>query len=209
MTYQELQESLLKWLNREGFTDLADMSEEFIALAENMIARECDLNAMNKVANLSTATTTVPEDWLRAIAFTIIQGDQNYEVNGAPIKKVMQAGQGGRPLYYAVVGDDFFYGPTPDQEYSFQVQYYGKIPALSATNETNWTSDNYPELILWGAMVAACLFLKDDARLQVWEARFKDVKNSLLLSEEQRDREGGSLAVREQQTRYLGSTRSY
>lgn len=197
MTYQELQDNLVSWLNREGFTELIDLTPEFIALAERRVARDCDLYTFETVLDSTTSTTDVPSDWMRAKTLTLTQGDRYYEVNGAPHKKVMQAGQFGRPLYYSIINETFYFGPTPDQEYAFQAVYYAKPPPLSDSNTSNWVSENNPELYLWAALLEACLFLKDDMRAQVWEGRYMQLKEDTINSQQRRDMESGALAVRE------------
>ncbi len=206
MTYQELLDNLIAWLNREGFTELVDIAPTFVRLAENRVARELDLFCFEKVLDTTTATTTVPSDWLRAISGTIEQGT---ELSGTTHKKVKQAGAGGRPVYYTIIGEEFVYGPSPDREYDVEWVYYGSLPALTNPSDTNWITLNSPELYLWSSLVEACLFLKDDSRAQVWEGRYTDLRDKTALSQERRDLEPGGLAVREQQFRFTGNKRHY
>jgi hypothetical protein len=209
MTYQELLDDLIAWLNREGFTELVDTAPAFVRLAENRVAREMDLFCFEKILDTTTANTTVPADWLRSISGTISQGTGNYELSGTTLKKVRQSGVGGRPIYYTTVGEQFVYGPEPDKEYDVEWVYHGKLPPLTNPSDTNWITLNSPELYLWASLVEACLFLKDDSRSQLWEGRYTDLRDKMMLSQERRDLEPGGLAVREQQYRYSGSKRHY
>ena len=207
--YTDLKASLVDWLNRDGFSSLTDRADDFMDMAQRRIFRDCDLTAMEVELNTTTATPTAPSDFLRTKTMTIIQGSNNFEVNGSTHKKVMQAGTNGRPLYYSLIGDQFKFGPTADQEYGLNIVYFAPLTLLSDSNATNWLSINIPEIILFGALLEASLFLKDDQRAQVWVGRYEEVKKSLMDSEERDSKEGGSLQVREQISRYQGSTKLY
>lgn len=198
-TYTTIATKVEQWLNREGMTELTDQVEDLIAMAQRRIHRECDFNAMMTVDSAFTVdsqTETVPTGFLRAHSITIVDSSSNYEVQGASLQQVMAAGQSGRPRYYHVVGSDIYFGPTPDQAYTATVIYYKPLDILSTSVSSNWFSTNAPELILFGALLEAALFLKDDNRAGVWESRFQQVKNDILLSESKADKEYGGLQAR-------------
>lgn len=47
---------------------------------------------------------------------------------------------------------------------------YYQIPALlDDTNQTNWWTDYAPNAILYAALLESTPFLKNDARIPVWE----------------------------------------
>ena len=196
--YTEISTAVATWLNREGFSSLTDQVEDLIAMGQRRIHRLCDLNAMEEVVTLTIdeASESVPADFLRTKSMTIIQSNATFEVNGAPHTLVMDYSSTDRPTKYSVIGSSFYFGPPPDQEYSAQLVYYKSLDILSTTNTTNWFSANAPEFLLYAALVEACLFLKDDARAQVWETRFNQVKDELLQSEDRQDKEYGGMRVR-------------
>lgn len=196
--YTNIADSVATWLNREGFSSLTDQVEDLIAIAQRRIFRE-DLRCLENVDSaftIDSQTEAIPTGLLRVKAISIVQGSDHYEVNGAPLKTVLSAGQNGRPYCYTLVGDTLYFGPTPDQSYTATVVYYKGLTPLSTSNATNWLSDNCPELVLYGAMYEASMFLKDDARAQIWSGRYQQTLNDLLMAEERSDLEGGSLQVR-------------
>jgi hypothetical protein len=46
--------------------------------------------------------------------------------------------------------------------------YYGKIPALSAQQATNWLLTKAPDVYLYGSLLHAQPFLMDDQRMPVF-----------------------------------------
>jgi hypothetical protein len=211
-TYTLLKAEVIDWLNRNGFTTLEDKVETFIAMGQRRIHRTCDLNTMETVLptfTQSTATVATPVGYLRTKAMSIQSGTSNSEVNGAPYKKVVQAGRSGQPRYYAVVGENIHFGPVPDQDYTVDLVYYKALDVLSPTVSTNWLSENVPELVLFAALLEAALWLKDDNRAQIWTKSYEQIKSELLESEDRQDKEAGSLQVREAKNLYQGGNRAY
>jgi drug/metabolite transporter (DMT)-like permease len=56
--------------------------------------------------------------------------------------------------------------------YTVGLRYYAKPAALSGSNTTNWLTDNYPQLYLYGALKAAAIYVSDDAALAKYSALF-------------------------------------
>ena len=79
----------------------------------------------------------------------------------------------GRPSNYCLTGGEIEVYPTPSATFEASLVYYGRIAALSGTNTTNWLLSEAPDVYLYGALVHTAPYLKDDARMQVWEAFFK------------------------------------
>lgn len=198
MTYAEMVDKLVLWLNREGFTALVDQAGEFIAMGQRRIHRECDLKAMETSYSpaISAQTLALPADLIRVKTITLLQGTGTTEVLGAPFSDVMRYGQNSCPRKFSVVGTTAYFGPPPDQGYTALVVYYKRLPILSVTDTTNWISENEPDLLLFAALMEAAMFLKDDARAQIWEARFQALKESLANSETRMDKPYGTLQVR-------------
>ena len=206
-TYAEIETDVISWLNRTGFTNLEAEVPTFMAMAQNRIWRNADLNAMLVEASFNSDTPTVPTGLLRVKSMTTTRGSQPWPLNGAPLKKVIAAGTLSTPTLYTIVGTDFRFGPTPDAVYTMDVIYYAALTNIAATTDTTWVSDNWPELILFGTLLEACLWLKDDARSAVWEGRFSATLAEIEESEEKMAREGGSLQVTNDMPNGYDSTR--
>jgi hypothetical protein len=59
--------------------------------------------------------------------------------------------------------------PTPDQDYPAEFNCYMQPPLLDATNQENFFSNYTPNALLYGALIEAEPFLKEDPRLPVWK----------------------------------------
>lgn len=73
------------------------------------------------------------------------------------------------PRHYCDVDyQHWFVSPTPDQDYPLEVLAYYQPPLLDSSNQTNFWTDYTPNALLYGALLEATPFLKDDQRLQTW-----------------------------------------
>jgi hypothetical protein len=77
------------------------------------------------------------------------------------------------PLFYS----DYDYShwllaPTPDAEYPFEILYYELPPLLDESVQTNWITEYAPQLLLYGTLVEATPFLKNDERIPVWQSMY-------------------------------------
>jgi hypothetical protein len=78
------------------------------------------------------------------------------------------------PCFYA----DYDYNhwlivPTPDQTYPAEFNCYMQPPLLDSTNQTNFFSEYTPNALLYGALLEATPFLKNDERLATWTAMWQ------------------------------------
>jgi hypothetical protein len=102
----------------------------------------------------------------------------------------------GVPKYYA----DYDYthwlvAPTPADDYSFEVIYYERVQPLDSSNQTNWFTIYAPQALLYGTLLQAMPFLKNDERIPMWQAQYAQVINSLKTEDVQRiaDRQASAL----------------
>lgn len=99
------------------------------------------------------------------------------------------------PRDIAVAGSNFIFGPYPGN-YTVEGIYYGRLAALSDSNTTNWFITYAPDLLLYGALMDAAPFLKDDARIPVWQAFYQRAYNAVKDEEVRQRSSGGSIATR-------------
>ena len=91
------------------------------------------------------------------------------------------------PLFYSDVDYQHWYiSPTPDQNYPFQAVLYMQPPLLDANNQNNFWSQYAPNALLYGALLEAAPFLKDDPRLQTWGTQWQAEIQSLMAQDLQR-----------------------
>jgi hypothetical protein len=86
----------------------------------------------------------------------------------------------GTPLFYAEYDyNNWIVAPTPDAAYPFEVLVYQLIPLLDDANQSNWLTEYAPQLILYGALLEATPFLKNDERIQVWQSMYDRAAQAL------------------------------
>jgi hypothetical protein len=93
----------------------------------------------------------------------------------------------GTPAYYA----DYDYthwlvAPTPASTYTFEILYYQRLQPLDDTNQTNWFTEYAPQALLYGALLQAMPFLKNDERIPMWQAQYQQIIQTLKTEDIQR-----------------------
>ena len=110
----------------------------------------------------------------------------------------------GRPLYFTVIGGStgqLEVLPSPDSTYTSSIVYYTKIPALTDSATTNWLLSSHPDIYLYGLLVEAEPYLKNDERLPVWASQLDKSLAELRLQGQRKLHSGSSLRMR---SRVLG-----
>ena len=91
----------------------------------------------------------------------------------------------GMPKYYAMFGKatgdgsttsgGYMLAPTPDANYFFRAHYDKRPATLESSNQTNYISVNYPQLLLYACLVEAYGYLKGPTdMLTLYEQKYKD-----------------------------------
>ena len=69
--------------------------------------------------------------------------------------------------------------PSPASAYTFEVLYYERIQPLDSSNQTNWFTIYAPQALLYGSLLQAMPFLKNDDRMPMWQAQYDKIINTL------------------------------
>lgn len=180
--YTELKASIADWLDRD---DLTNQIPDFITFAEKQMQRQVRHYKMVERSSgaLDSQYSAVPADWLETIRFGISSGD-TFTLSLTTLSDLMTRRQNtqnsvGRPQYYAHVGETFELFPTPDATYTMELVYYQEIPALSASQTTNWLLTDAPDAYVYGALTQAAPFLGEDERVQTWAQLYANAITSL------------------------------
>jgi hypothetical protein len=198
-TYAELQTAIADFLNRE---DLTAVIPTFIRLAEARMDRDLRhwRQEQRSNADLDAQYSALPTDFLQPIRLQILSGPSG-EVAPISTAQMLQlrgdrADLVGRPTNYAITGGSIELYPTPDDTYASSLVYYGRTPALSVSNTANWLLTEAPDAYLYGSLVHAAPYLKDDQRAVVWESLFKLSLDTLNSSSEDAKYGGTGLRMR-------------
>jgi hypothetical protein len=198
-TYDELKAAVADFLNRD---DLTSVVPTFIRLAESRIDRDVRHWRMEKrsTAELDTQYSAIPSDFLQPIRLQITDAPTSEVAPISTAQMLQLRGERndrvGRPTNYALTAGGLELYPTPDLTYNASLVYYGRVPALSGSNATNWLLTEAPDVYLYGALVHSAPYLKDDARIQVWEALFAQGLNNLNTSSSDAKYGGSGLVMK-------------
>lgn len=181
MTYDSLLVDLRRYLER-GFTEQSDQIvydqlPRLITLGERRIARELKIEgfirAVQTPLQVGVAVYLKPDRWRDTVSMT---------VNGSPIfgrsyeycrNYWPNEAETGAPQFYA----DYDYQhwlitPTPNAADTLEVLYYEQPALLGEEFQSNWLTEYAPDLLLYAALLEATPFLKNDERIQTWQALY-------------------------------------
>ena len=173
--YTELQASVAAYLGR---SDLTAVIPDFIRFAEIRLARDLRTRTMLKSATAPTVATdarvALPTDFLE-IRDLFVQGNPRMPVtylSPSAFTRDARADESGLPVFYTVLAQEFQFAPIPDTAYVLEILYYARPPVLSGSNPSNVFLANYPDALLYGALIEAEPYLINDARSQTWSTLY-------------------------------------
>ena len=83
---------------------------------------------------------------------------------------------------------------SPDGDYTLEIIYYQKIPALSA-NTTNWLLDEHPDAYLYGTLMHSAPYLQADERVGIWAGKYQQIIEQIKTSDEKAKFSGSTPAI--------------
>ena len=197
-TYAELKTSVADWLNR---SDLTAAISDFVSLAEAQIERVLRTRNMlvRGTGNITAEYTTLPADFLDGLTLKLtgtnpITPLQSETLNSLDTLQNTTYLSAGKPLFFAIVGENFRVLPTPDSTYAYELVYYADLAKLSVSNTTNWLLTQAPDIYLYGALLQAAPYLQNDERIPVWVALYTKGIDDLRLADDRSTQTGTMLA---------------
>ena len=180
-TYAGLYQAIQDFTEVDEQTFL-DSIPTFVQDTERLVNNTVQLPAFRRnVTGSATAAfpyLTLPDDFLATFSVAVIDPvvgyqymlnkDVNYIRQAFPYPAVT-----GQPTHYAIFDQNtYLLGPTPDQEYTIELHYFAYPQSIVTTGST-WLSQNYPNVLLYGALAEAYIYLKGEADvLQAYQAKF-------------------------------------
>ena len=197
-TYTELKDAIADWLDR---SDLTARIPDFIALAEARISRDLRIRPMEVRSIMYTTSGqkyfNLPGGYIQM---------RNIQLNTNPtqpleyitpemLDRLYGSNTTGKPKAYTLIGDEIQLSPVPDSAYELEMAFYEKFTALgdgtSGTVTSNYLTKNAPDVLLYGALMEAEPFIKNDERVAVWLNGYSNAVEKLQKAD-QRDRHSGS-----------------
>lgn len=185
-TYSGLKTAIQDYMESSE-TTFVNTLDTFIQQAENRIFNTIELNVFRKnvtgTASSGTPYLGAPSDFISPLSLAVLDGSNNYTYlllkhTSFMRNYIKNASTTGTPKYYGQFDDDtFILAPTPDSNLTFELHYLYQPASLTAAGDsgTTWVSENAPDLLLYGSLVEASIFLKQDLNeTNMFESRFQE-----------------------------------
>lgn len=198
MNYLELKNAIIDYIESNEQV-LVDNIPLFVQQTEDRIYNSCQLPALRK--NVTGTLTTdnpylsAPDDFLSVFSMAIISGNEYFYMLNKDVNFIRQAYPNpnqdkGIPRYYSLFGPQYLYpkelsfllGPTPDADYTVELHYFFYPTSITVSDTaTTWISENYPPVLLYGALREAVIFQKGEQDMvNYYEKMYQEAMQQLI-----------------------------
>jgi len=187
MTYDSLVTDIQQYLERTDTATLAQIPR-FIMLCEQTLAADLkflgNLNVATSAMTIGNPVLDKPVRWHKTVSMNVTSDGTRTPIHLRKYEYLREywpdSTQTDLPLYYC----DYDYthwlvAPTPAAAYTFEILYYERVQPLDSANQTNWFTIYAPQALLYGALLQAMPFLKNDERLPMWQAQYQQIVSTL------------------------------
>ncbi|CAB4171637.1 hypothetical protein UFOVP1552_40 [uncultured Caudovirales phage] len=179
--YATLQSTIADYLNRADLTSQIQTFIQFVEADLNTRLRNREM-IVNATATSDGQFVALPPDWLEAINMMIVGGQSPLRyITPDEADTLIKAQTYTSTKFYSMTTGVIELVPPAVDDITIDMVYYGKIPALSNANTTNWLLTKAPDVYLYGALSHAAPFLMDDARMgtfgQIYLARVQSLQD--------------------------------
>lgn len=123
---------------------------------------------------IASSVIAVPAAWL-GLKYSYVNGNPSSRLDWVSLNQLYgryPRGSGtGVPSWISRDVDNLVFGPAPDSAYTIKGVYWAKPTLLrnyAADAAAHWLILNAPDLVLYGALLEAEAFIKNDKRLLTW-----------------------------------------
>ncbi len=173
--WTSLKSSLGDWLHRGDQTAIAG---DLISLFEAEFSIDQQLMPMEAQTSIvSTAGYLIhPTDWVswKSIKQTYGGATANLPFASDEVATEKTVADTSTPARYAAVVGAKTYVYPAQNGVTYPCVYYQKLPALGASNTTNWLLTKYPNVYLYGCLSQAEAYNIHDERVGTWKQFYQD-----------------------------------
>jgi len=178
-SYDTLQTAIADYCAR---SDLATFTPNFIQNFEERFFRQpLNWGPWMETAlsvTMSAGVATVPSDYL-GLKWAALASSPYRTLERKSAQKLYatfpRGGSTAKPLWIARDQGSFVFGPEPDGVYTLVGTYYAKPTLIRSDSDgINWLVTNAPDLMLYGSLLEAEPFLKNDSRIAIWRDFYAD-----------------------------------
>jgi hypothetical protein len=165
-TYAELVQNIKDFMEDDG-TEFSNEIDKFIDLAELRISRDIITPEFKrKVTSAFSANDpflTMPTDLVTLEHLQVINSNVRTLLLLKSDEFITEYWPNrtstGVPKYYTYFDTSTIYvAPTPSSNLSIELSYKRRLPALSSSNTSNWTSINAADALLYACLIEATVF---------------------------------------------------
>lgn len=199
-TFATLQAKIISWLNVD--TTRLSIAGDLINMAQRELLRKHDLRFGETSDTFATADGDndydLPTGFSRPHSLWYTDPDTSAVVFVTYLPKdefdarYPDATKKAKPGNYTFWGQTLYLGKTPDQIITINRNYYKLLADLSADGDSNDFTDNAWEAIFFKALTLSSLYMVEDARMPVWQAKAKQLEDD-LVEEHRRARSVGRI----------------
>lgn len=197
MTFKNIQDKVKDYLHRSDLSTVVGGSApvvDFINFAQRKIERENNLKNMEARQTATIAANeyrvSEPASMKSVIAFHIVHQDIYYKLAKMATDTILATQSDrdsdlGQPKYFShhPSTSEILVRPTADQSYTMDIYFYKYTSDLNADSDTNWYTNNAPEVLIFGALIQAEPYLMNDKRLQTWAVMYQNAIDSIRSSQ--------------------------
>lgn len=200
MNWGQLKTAIQQYLESSETTFVANLPL-FARLAEEDIYRQVQLPFLRATSTstilISDRFLATPADYMSTYSLAVIIGGMHKFLLHKPQSFLREAYPDplaiGEPRYYTNFDEDsLMVAPTPDDNYSVELNYFFKPTSISQGDvpaNTNWLSENAEEALVFGTLVQGYIYLKGDQDvIQSYMQKYNDAIAALKIIAEGRNR---------------------
>lgn len=193
--YTSLLQTVQDYLARSNLTGFApnfvqNWEERFYRQPKNFGSW---MEVSGTIGTIASGVIAVPTAY-REMKFAYLNGSPSLRLDRLSVYQLYgrypRGDRTSRPIAMARDGANFVFGPEPDSTYTIKGTYYAKPVVMRdypGDAAAHWLIVNAPDLPLYGALLEAEMFIKNDGRVPLWQSMYttalQDYRN--LFSEEE------------------------
>jgi hypothetical protein len=183
MTYDSLVDDIQTYLERTDAQTLAKIPQ-FIMLAEQIIAADIkflgNLTVVESTMVQGESVISKPARWRKTVSMNVTVAGTRTPVLLRTYEYIReywptQNSQDVPKFFCDYDYEHWLVGPTPAAAYSYEVLYYQRVPPLDSANQSNWFTQYAPQALLYGSLLQAMPFLKNDERMPMWQGNYDHI----------------------------------
>ena len=186
-TYAELVQNIKDFMEDDG-TEFSNEIDKFIDLAELRISRDLKTPEFKrKVTSAFSANDpflTMPTDLVTLEHLHLVNSNVRSVLMLKSYEYMLEFWSNrtstGTPKYYSYFDTSTIYvAPTPSTNFSLELSYKRRLPALSSSNTSNWTSINAADALLYACLIQASVFNRNFALQDRYMGMYKEAVQAI------------------------------